>query len=192
MRIAERSVARDDLVATTRRQAGPHFVVESGELRPESRSTLGTIQLGSDRSNDAGESHRVEPDMGVERALLLARSGKEVLTVEQVERRPRAARNGLLQRRLEPASEVEDEVGAAHILDVRRSELDVVGLRAWRREILDVDVLAPDLRGRPGKRIERCHDRGPGSRALIGPAASGEREQHEREEEERPLHRSGR
>ena len=125
--------------------------------------------------------------MWIELALLLPLAGAKMLTREQVDRPTGAACDGFLQGGLESAAEIEDEIGTVHALDVSRSELDVVRLRTWRREVVDLDILAADLLRCPRERVEGRDDVRLVGRASIRATASGQREHQP--QEQRPLHR---
>ena len=66
--------------------------------------------------------------------------------LEEIERRPVASRDRILDRRLEASAQVDDELGVADRLDVARRELDVVWLGARRREVHDLATSAPATR----------------------------------------------
>ena len=105
-----------------------------------------------DRRRHRREPIRVEPDVRIDRlaAPVLRRAGPQPLSREKIQRGTVAARDRLLDRRLEAMAEVEDEVGVEDIRDVLRRELEVVWLGTGRCEIDDVNVLAADLLRDPG------------------------------------------
>ena len=62
--------------------------------------------------------------------------------VEQLHRRPVALLRRLLDRGLEVPAEVEHEIGVEQLVDLLRSELEVVRLRARGREVRHLHAVA--------------------------------------------------
>jgi hypothetical protein len=89
---------------------------------------------------------------------LLVRCAPKLDAFEQVDRRPARAGDGVLDRRLELGVDVEDDIRLLDTSDVPRGQLDVVRLRAGRRQVRDVDGGATDLLSRVLERIERRDD----------------------------------
>ena len=97
----------------------------------------------------------VEPGV---RVLVLG-PGTSVATSRTSSPAPVGPVDGVVDGALEAAL-VDDEVGRLHGTDLLRLQLDVVGLDAGGREVVDVDVGSTDLLGDVGERVERRHHAG--------------------------------
>ena len=168
-------MARDDLPPLAAREAAPEVAVERRQPGRKGPRLLGLPSACADPRTMRGVAERVEPDVRI------ASRADQRQPVEEVERPAVRAVDGSLERRLEAAAEVEDEVGGADALDVARRELDVVRLGAGRREVRDGHPVAADLLGRVRERIEAGDDRRCGRRRRRRAAAAGsERDERRR------------
>ena len=79
--------------------------------------------------------------------------------VEHVEGRAAPAVDRVLDRRLEPVTQVHDELRLVDPRHIAWAQLDVVRLLPRARQIDDVDAGAADLARCIGERIERRDDR---------------------------------
>ena len=90
---------------------------------------------------------------------------------------PRAV-DRVLERGLEAATDVDDELGVANRLDVARRELDVVRLDTGRREVDDVvDCVGCDAARRPREWIERGDDARASVPLLVAAAAGDQQDE---------------
>jgi Fur family transcriptional regulator, ferric uptake regulator len=127
---------------------------EAATIRPiESAEPLheavgyGRLAEGSgNRLRHSRVAQRVEPHMRVGGSLtVLTGRGTELLPPEEVDGRPTPLLERMLERRLEPGAEVEDEVGVLHRLRIAGGELEVVRLGTGRSEVRHRDTVAADL-----------------------------------------------
>ncbi len=146
--VAERSVARDQLAPLALGEAGTELTVELLEVGDQD---VGGGRIAERLGHGAGhrsEAHGIEPHVRIRPFGSLDRQRDW----EQVDRAI-PARDRVLERRLELASQVEDDVGVDHALDVARGELEVVRLRTGWREVRHLCV-GRDPLGQEGERVE--------------------------------------
>ena len=132
------------LAALAVRESAAVLRVELLQLDESRRRRAGASNSSRDPLDSLREANRVEPDVRIR--LRAPETGRASAPSRDVDR--------VLERGLEPAADVDDELGVANRLDVARRELDVVGLGAGRREVDDLVRAARDLLRRPGERIE--------------------------------------
>ena len=157
-------MARDDRPPLAVGEPGLELVVQLHQpLTEPGGGVLGTEQLPEPLS-DLRVADRVEPDVRIAAVLELER-------VQEIDRCIRTE-SGVFDGRLEAAPEVEDEIRRLDPLDVARRELEVVGLDARRRQVLDLDRIAPDLLRRECERIGAGDGlEAPACLLLVGPTA---------------------
>jgi hypothetical protein len=78
---------------------------------------------------------------------------------EHVHLAPARLLHRLADRRLEPVAQIEDDRRVDDPADLARSELQIVRLRAGRRQVLDVEAWPADSLGGVGEGIEGRNDR---------------------------------
>src|SRR5439155_16324740 len=100
--VAEGGVARDDLVAAARAETVPELAVQQAEAALEADGLPPSVESVPDRHRHPREADGIEPDVRVEGGLSPCRRRSESLPGEEVERRAVAARDRLLEGRLEP------------------------------------------------------------------------------------------
>ena len=170
--IAERSVARDDLLPVTPGETALEVRVEHHQ--PGDKGLRRTLERIADASRLLGVAERIEPDMRIDAIV----SGDQVQPLKEIELLAVCAVHSSFEVGLEAGAEIEDYRGRTDPLDVASRELDVVRLGSGWREVPDLDLVAPDLLGRVRKGIERRRDRdAAASRPLIA-AASGTESKH--------------
>lgn len=152
-----------------------------------------------DGRGQRGEPLRVEPEVGIERVVVVLvvllgvviRTGDEVGDVGGVDHVLGVARvDGLVDGALE-AGQVQDEVGLADGPNLSRGQLDVMRLGPGGRQRGDGDELAAHLLGDVLQRVEgrehlhraapaalRLHPGVAGRRGVVGRGAAGEQQPH--------------
>ena len=168
--IAERGVARDDLLPVTPGEAALEVGVEHPQ--PGHKGLRWSLERIADASRLLGVAERIEPDMRI--------SGDQVQPLEEIELLAVRTVHGSLEAGLEAGAEIEHDVGRADPLHVSRRELDVVRLGAGRGEVPDGDLVAADLLGRVREGIEGRRDRDAVVSGPLVAAASGSESEHGR------------
>src|SRR5262249_33964545 len=177
--VAERGMARDDLVPAAMSQARSVAGVERIELEDQRpRSPRMSEHAGYPR-RDRRQSRRGEPDMWVDRPPPPAVCRAERLAFQKIDRAGLTLRR-ILESRLEPAAEIEHDVGALDVADVSRRQFDVVWLLTGRCEVFDVRRAERHLLGHPRERVEAGNDRRP--RARTGGASACSCREHRNED----------
>jgi hypothetical protein len=114
----------------------PILTVELSQLSEQAGCGARLAERTCDLPDDLRVAVRVEPDVRIGDGFLALGTLQQLLAGQQVDG-PIVALDRLLQRRHEPLAEVEHRVGAPHVLDVARGQLEVVRLGPRRRQIVD-------------------------------------------------------
>ena len=149
-------------------------MIRAASARPFARPAKGSAHL----LDDVREANRIEPDVRIRVARFVADAGAERLTLQHVDRLAAGVAHRVGDRGLEVVGQIEDELGALDLADLFRGQLDVVGLRTRRRQVVHVHGRAADLLGRPCDRIEGGDDRTAARRGARTAARHGGRKAH--------------
>jgi hypothetical protein len=166
--IAEGGMARDDRAPRAGLEPRLELGIEPAQAPPERARLRGASEDLADPRRHRLVPERIEPDVRVI-------PGRHAL--QKVDLPPARACGSLLEGRLETGAEVEDEVGRADALDVAHRKLRIVGFGTRWGEIDDLDLVATDLLGRVGERVEAGNDHGSRVGAFLGAGRTGSAQQ---------------
>ena len=156
--VAKRGMAGHELAAPAIGEPAPILRVELPHAGCEHGRARWLTERRADPRHDAREEERIEPNVRIRLACLVADAGFQRQAGQRVELLPRRGADRFLDGRLEPVGQIEHQLCLLQVADLPRGQLDVVRLCARRRQVLDGDGSvrrSPLRRRRAGRRPSR-------------------------------------